>query len=407
MSQPITAAEVLAVYRSVLGREPETPGIVDDFVALGVTLEDMITQALHSGEFSERTGAFAGGYQGPPIPHLVPPPLARPAGRSRVAVMIRSHRVDAKFDHLWRALGGPDGGRCYDLFPLLDADALEDERTEITARYPSTVWVGEGDFRAAGLTQRSGQHANAWLLGDLALYCAVRQRPEYNYYVMVEFDVHFTRDAAAYMDRLCDSLLAGDRAADAVGLEYSPLPHSADRPREGWPFFAPALKAFPLVYHFYFPVVAASRQSLLHAFAARQLEAARRTVSEDLVLCESFLPSTLMAAGFSCQDLNTVLPGSYLASSMGLQHHHPERLAGLPLSLALAEPDASVEMVHAVYSDEHFLSRNLSQAWSSPAGLQTYLREAPGRFGEVIAPDLVGGYVERAEQRLADLRQPT
>ena len=121
------------------------------------------------------------------------------------------------------------------------------------------------------------------------------------------------------------------------------------------------------------------------------------------MLCESFLPSALMAAGFGCQDLNAVLPGSYLASSMGLQHYHPGRLAGLPLSLALAEPDASVEMVHAVYSDDHFLSRNLSQAWSSPAGLQTYLREAPGRFGEVIAPDLVSSYLERAERRAAEL----
>ncbi len=392
------------MYRGVLGREPETTEIVDAFVAQGLSLEVMIAQALASEEFLNGRGAALGGYAGRPIPQLVKLPPPRGPGMPRVAALIRSHVMDAKFDHMWGALNGSGEPRLYDIFPLLDGDALGPRRAEIDARYPSTLWTFAEDVRAAGLAQRSEQHPNMWLLGDFALYLSVLQQPQYDYYVMIDYDLHFTRDPVAYMNRLCERLLATDEEVlDGVGLDFSREPTPASQPRD-WPFFARAAKAFPLVWHFYFPIVAASRRGLLHAFAGRQLEAARQTPSQDLVFSESFLVCSLMSAGFNCQDFNTVLPGSYRIESMGLQHVVAGKLSGLPLSLILAEPEPGVEMVHGVYSDEHFLDRNLNIVWNSPAGLQMYLHDVPDQYGGLIARELIGKYLERAERRDAELK---
>ena len=243
-----------------------------------------------------------------------------------------------------------------------------------------------------------------WLLGDFALYLSVLQQPQYDYYVMIDYDVHFTQDPVAYLNRLCERLLAKDQEVlDGVGLDFSREPTPASQPRD-WPFFAPAAKAFPLVWHFYFPIVAASRRGLLHAFAGRQLEAARQTPPADLVFSESFLVCSLMSAGFNCQDFNTVLPNSYRIDSMGLQHVVSGKLSGLPLSRILAEPEPGVEMVHGVYSDEHFLTRNLSIVWNSPAGLEMYRREVGGQYEGLIAPELLESYRARAEQRGTELQ---
>ena len=404
MPTPVTHADVAAVYRAVLGRDPESAEVVDSFVAQELSLEDMIAQALRSEEFLNGQGARLGRYTGPCIPQLVQLPPPRPAGHPRVAALIRSHVMDDKFHHMWEALLGKGERRLYDLFGLLDGDVLGVRKAEIDARYPASVWTFAEDVLAAGLAQRSEAHPNMWLLGDFAMYLAVVKQPQYDYYVMIDYDLHFTKDPVAYMNRLCERLLSKDEEVlDGVGLDFSLEPTPASQPRD-WPFFAAAAKAFPRVWHFYFPIVTASRRGLLHAFAGRQLEAARQTPSEDLVFSESFLVSSLMSAGFNCQDFNTVLPGSYHIDSMGLQHVAADRLSGLPLSRVLAEPEFGVEMVHGVYSDEHFMARNLSVVWNSPAGLAMYVREMGSQYGDLISPKLLSEYLGRAERRVVELK---
>jgi hypothetical protein len=404
LSNPVTHADVAAVYRGVLGRDPENAEVVDAFVAQGISLQDMIAQALRSDEFRNGQGARLGAYAGRPIPQLVQLPPPRPAGEPRVAALIRSHVMDEKFHQMWRALEGSGEPRLYDLFGLLDGDVLGPRKAEIDARYPNTVWTFAQDVRDAGLAQRSDEHPNMWLLGDFAMYLSVVQQPQYDYYVMIDYDLHFTKDPVAYMNRLCERLLSrSDDVLDGVGLDFSREPTPADQPRD-WPFFAPAAKAFPKVWHFYFPIVAASRRGLLHAFAGRQLEAARQTPSQDLVFSESFLVCSLMSAGFNCQDFNTVLPGSYHIDSMGLQHVIAGQLSGLPLSRALIEPYPDVEMIHGVYSDEHFLARNLSIVHNSAQGLEMYRRDLASQYSGVIAPELLADYLDRAERRERELQ---
>jgi hypothetical protein len=404
LSNTVTPADVVAVYKGVLGRDPESPDVVEAFVSQGLSLEAMISQAIQSDEFLHGRGAHLGRYTGPPVPQLVQLPPRREAGRPRVAALIRSHVMDDKFHHMWKALEGSGEERLYDLYPLLDGDTLGARRTEIDSRYPDSIWTFAEDVRAAGLTQRSEQHPNMWLLGDFAMYLAVQQRPEYDHYVMIDYDLHFTLDPVAYMNRLCRRLLAKDLPElDGVGLDFGREPTPASQPRD-WPFFARAAKTFPLVWHFYFPIVSASRRGLLHAFAARQLEAARQTPCEDLVFSESFLVSALMSAGFECEDFNTVLPGSYNTETMGLQHVAPGKLSGLPLSYVLTNPFTDVEMIHGVYSDHHFLQRNLSILWNTASELDFYVRELRTTYVGLIASDLLDEFVHRAEQRAAELK---
>ncbi len=400
MASAVSQDDVIAVYRSVLGRDPESSAIIQQFVDQGIDLEAMIAQALRSEEYREKQqpDAYLVKHPPPSIPSLIRPSL-KPKGEHRVAVLVRSHVVDEKFDHLWRDLSGE--GRRFDVYPLLNQAMLGVEAKQIEARYPGVIWNHPDQFPALGLNQKPEIYDTLWLCGDFPLYVSAMQYPDYDYYILIEYDVHFTKNATDYINRLCDRLLlSGVDVMDGVGLDFKPEPTLAES-RTDWPFFGAAARAFPYVYHFYFPFLVCSRRAVTQVFAQRQLEAARQTAGDQVVICEAFVPSSLMAGGLRCADLNTALPGSYEMESMNLQRQTPEQLAGQPLDFAIRHPAPRVEMVHGVYSQRQFLERNLGLRSGSRAELEWFSTEVVQTFGASLDADLLDGFLSRARDRMA------
>ena len=403
-ARPVSQEDVVAVYRSVLKREPESQAAIDKVVGRNVDLRTLIAEMLCSQEYLKTLPDPVPAYVPPPIPLLVPPRRVPASGETRVAVLVRSHVIDEKFEHLWRDLNGE--GRRFDAFPLLDQSALGADLERIERTYPNVIWNHPDQLPELGLSQKTIDNI-FWLCGDLSLDVAFVRFPQYDYYIMIDYDVHFTKGATEYVNRLCDRLLSSDEeVVDGVGLEFKSRPTlpgvTTDWPNfMDWSFFAAAAEVFPQVYHFYFPLVALSRRAVLQVFAQRHLEAARRTPPDKVVICEAFVPSNLMAAGLKCMDLNTLLPGSYELDSMGLQHLRSDRLAGQPLSYAIRHPQPGVEMVHAVYSQEKFLERNLNQRSGSRAELEWFSTELIETFAPTLQADLLEDYLSRARERMA------
>jgi hypothetical protein len=341
----------------------------------------------------------------PPIPRLVPLRYVSASDPRRVAVLVRSHVADEKFDYLWQDLNRE--GRRYDVFPLLDQSALGGNAAALEAKYPGVIWNHPDRFASLGLSQKAFGFNMLWLHGDFSMYVALIDKPDYDYYVMIDYDVHFTNNATEYLNRLCDRLTSPtEEILDGVGLEFKSRPTlpgvTTDWPNyTNWEFFAAAAEAFPTVFHFYFPFVALSRRALMQLLAQRQLEAARHTPADKVVICEAFVPSSLMAAGFRCIDLNDLLPGSYELDSMGLQHLRSDRLGGQPLSYAISHPQLGVEMVHAIYSQEQFLKRNLSQRSGGSAELTWLSDQLTEHFAASLDADLLQDYLARVREKIA------
>ena len=401
----VSQADVIAVYRGLLKRDPQNQAVVDRFVQSGVDLETMIAEVRASEDYRATLSDLPAEQAPPPIPRLVPPRRIPAPDERRVAVLVRSHILDEKFDHLWRQLNGE--GRRFDAFPLLDRSTLSDNAALIEANYPGMIWNHPDQLPELGLSQKSGRYNIFWLCGDLSLDLAFSKHPQYDYYIMIDYDVHFTIDAVSYLNRLSARLLsADDEVIDGAGLDFKSRPVLPGvtidwANHTDWEFYPAAAEIFPHVYHFYFPFVALSRRAVLQVLAQRQLEAARRTPADKIVICEAFVPSSLMAAGLKCVDLNALLPHSYELHSMGLQHWRSDRLAGQPLSYAIRHPHPGVEMVHAVYSEAKFLERNLNQRSGSRAELERFSTELRETFGSSLDADLLETYLSRAREKMS------
>ncbi|WP_420977945.1 hypothetical protein, partial [Campylobacter coli] len=65
-----------------------------------------------------------------------------------------------------------------------------------------------------GLKTNPSNHENAlWLCGDYALYCGISAQPNYDYYFMIEYDVHFTRENPFLLEALINRLQSLDGQA--------------------------------------------------------------------------------------------------------------------------------------------------------------------------------------------------
>ena len=262
------------------------------------------------------------------------------AARSRdVAVLVRTHKADAKFDDLLHKLRVKQEN--YDLYPLVDDTAGRAREID------NAIWHSVASCRELGLT-----HPRPLLLlhcGDFPLYAALKAIPGYKFYLMIEDDVDLTKDDGSFINFVCDRLAEPAHAhLDFVGLRYCWNPGGAGHQQALAELFAEAHR-----YYAYFPFVIASHRALAYLFAQRQLEAIRRPNVGDIIHCETFVPSCLHAGGFNCCDLAELAPGSYTVETITMQAGDG---CGKPLGAALPVPE-EIQIVHPVYSHEEYLDR--------------------------------------------------
>jgi hypothetical protein len=265
-----------------------------------------------------------------------------PNSSPRVALLVRTHRVNEKLFDLLDLL---NQSRRYDLFVTADETRGPLDVGGYT-KLPHTV----DTCRQFGL---STQHLNIlWHCGDYPLYFAAAEAPGYDYYAMIEYDVDLVRKSPLFLEGLIARL--PDSGAEFIAEGSNPA-------WSGWCWAEAARRTFPRVYTSgIFAFVIASRDALLHLLEARRQEALTGVVDNDIIHCEAFCVSSLMASGYPCASINSIIDNAVHGSS-----YHP----GIPDNLdgefllnhyRLEQP--TVEIVHPVYDLRDYLPKQYQKA---------------------------------------------
>ncbi len=299
-------------------------------------------------------------------------------GDKLAAVLIRTHILDDKVMDLLALL--ERSKQFFDVFIVYDRGNGQPE-----TNLGNLIWHSATECSSLGLC--NNHERLLWWCGDYPFYFAIRNKPGYQYYVMIEYDVHFTGGTADLLERLIPLMLS--QRLDAVGTR---LRVEEKRQEDGLHYAAFA--RYETVYSYFFPFIVLSRPALHYLYSLRREEKSCETSSNDILYCESFVPTALISAGFRCADLNAVLPGSYRNDLMIM----PNRTLGLPLSLGAQFVNFS-EIIHPVYSDDEYLRRVLSGCAVVPA-IKVFISQLDaGDFGS-IASDTHGRYKKLAEEKL-------
>jgi len=275
--------------------------------------------------------------------------------RPRIAVLVRAHFVSEKLVDLLRILKAGVG---YDLRACAD-------ETQGPLNLPGEVVLRISTEMCSdlGLLGSVPNSQLLWYFSDYAFYCAHHCIPDYDYYIMIDWDVEFVRGDAYALESLISCLnLPEGSPYDLVGTHYGPQ-------TPDWEWWGTCEGRFKDFYGVFFPLIVLSKRALQYLYDWRKYEAANPLESGNYVFGEAFVPSALMAAGgYRCADLNSLLPGSYDFSSFRIP---PPMLLGRlpPLS-------RGIELVHPVYSEREYLESELGDARqnNSVAEFMTRLR---------------------------------
>ncbi|WP_458095618.1 hypothetical protein [Roseomonas sp. WA12] len=295
-----------------------------------------------------------------------------------MAVLLRSHlKQSAKAMELVAQLSAvPD----WDVF-----FALDETRGEIDVAPFRKVPHSIASCQALGL---STQHPRAMAyLGDYPFYATMPQIPDYDFYLMIEYDVGPADKDGDYFQRLAARLRSDEMAdLDLVATNHRKLGPGRDkRPHR-----------FPQAWKSIFPIIGLSRRALIHLYRERVAEASQPKLSDgqQSVYCEYFVSSALEAAGhFRCLPLNEVMPGSVEKASFNTREgrvlNHERRLP------------VTSELLHPVLDFRQYLGKMSAIAvkWKIiPSFLKDldYFRDQ-GYGGEML--DKAYASLQEAEQR--------
>jgi hypothetical protein len=256
---------------------------------------------------------------------------------NKVAVLIRGHKNDEKINSLYSKLNKNRKG--FDLYCIID-----ETHGKPSIDLPNIIWHSLGECQNLGLTQR--RESLHWC-GDFPFYIALRAHPEYQYYIMIEYDVEFSAQDASFMNDLVAKLQNEFSDVDMLGINYK---------HDTIGFWAPPCREVygdSNSYYMTFPFIVLSKPLVAYLFSQRLLEAARGTSADMVINCEAFAVSAANAAGFRCADLNAVMPRSYNETMM--MHSGP---LGFGRPLGHKSPSASpVEIYHPIYCADEFVKR--------------------------------------------------
>lgn len=257
-----------------------------------------------------------------------------------VVVLIRSHLCDNKFADVMSKLEKNCSG--FDVFALIDESNGRPDNA------PSkVVWHSIASCYNLGLTQMGKMQSTLYWCGDFPLYAALRQLPNYKYYIMIEDDVEFRFCAGSFIQSIISALMSQNLQVDLVGINYKPDPNGTWTP--------PCEKAYGIqnCYYMTFPFIIASKPLVSYLFSQRLLEAARGIVLDDVINCEAFAVSAAVSGGFRCKDLNSIVPGSYNETMM---MHSGQLGFGKPLGY-IPSNNHNVSIYHPIYSHAEFVKR--------------------------------------------------
>ena len=296
----------------------------------------------------------------------------------RYAVVFRTHIWDDYVARQYRRLAARIGSG--DLFILLD---------ETNGRVPvsegTVVSHTQESVKALGLAD-AGRGNMLWYNGDYPLYFFYHQRPDYEHYVMVEYDVAVHGDIDAMVAR------AAREGIGFVGLT------KGDSVAE-WPFTATCLDAYALedVKKRLFCFAIFSRDAV-HALFERRLSLSREFTEGKIrrwPFCEGYIPTELAVRGFKLAEL----------SDLGGTDLYDWRPPFVETDLGELQQHT---FVHPVLDQRRYVQAALKVAWSTTDALDLRgdfmrrLRRVPlSVYGAPLAAALRRRIAESARKRFA------
>jgi hypothetical protein len=253
----------------------------------------------------------------------------------RVAVLVRTHLVTDKLHDLLRIL---ERGVGYDLFVCAD-----ESRGAMALAGRAVLSHSVSMCDEIGLMGSLPDENVLWYCGDYAFYCAHHLIPDYDFYILIEYDVDLVRGNALGIEGLINRLKDEDGDYDLLACRYGV-------PGEGWGWAETCRDYFNRVYSLLFPFVVLSNRAVRYLYDWRRHETKHPPASGRYAFCEALVPSALNAAGgFRCADLNDLMPGCYEPDTFRV---------GAPMLLgALPALNRRVEWVHPVFSENEYLER--------------------------------------------------
>ncbi len=226
-----------------------------------------------------------------------------------------------------------------------------------------------------------------WYNGDYPFYFFYDAYPAYDLYMMVEFDVYFTNKAVKAFYK---HIVSTD--ADLHGVYFKEA-------AKAW-IWRQAASAFnATVYQIFGPVIGLSNRAVARLYMKRVLQTQRYQNCEVSVWpnCEAFIPTEVVAAGFSVDSLDQSLkiaPGFFGAKK-------------LILADSLSRDENNAQIRHPVLNREAFLPklRRIAGQKSLPEFLQDRPRlveiarsfdeaEVRARLGPIMKKEALHNFIE-------------
>ena len=299
----------------------------------------------------------------------------------RLAVVVRAHLTSPAVLNL---LAGLAGSSAYDLYV-----AVNETRGKVDFGPYPVIGHTLDDFSALGFPppyEHFIVHCS-----DLLFSVIQRRIPFYTHYLLLEYDLSFTRPGRQFIERVV-GLLSGEQAGvDLLGGGV--VWRGTD-----WWWAAAAGRFFPKVYSVFYPFVLLSSRAVSCLFQARLdelsvngfLEARPDARPDNMMHCEAITGSALAASGYEIKDLIDVIPGCYTTKNFR---------TGLPMLFGTpVDADPAEELLHPVLGAEQYLVRHLNYALETangPAFLE-HLRTLKG----VVPDNVLWRFEERAKASL-------
>lgn len=266
-----------------------------------------------------------------------------PATAPRVAVLVRTHIESEKIEDLLSILSDSE---CFDLFVCADCT-----KSDLTFNAVPVLRHRVTDANKLGLP--ANRSDLMWYCGDYAFYFAYTEIPDYDYYIMVEYDVDFPDRTPLLIEGIINRLKFGEQAAlDFVGCQMK-----RGYFEEGWGRTVSGIYPEPLLC--LFPFVVLSRRAIEYLIAERQAERKAQHTREHLMFCEAFVPSALHAGGFQRADINNVIPHAIEDSTFRIASAGNR---GPMLLRQYSNLPHTIKLVHPVYDERKYLEYHLQKA---------------------------------------------
>jgi len=289
---------------------------------------------------------------GPGVTHVlteIPRPgySSIPNPAPRVAVLVRTHVVNEKLEDLLWILSD---SACFDLYVCADCT-----RGNLEVAGVDVLRHRLGDAERMELPTKKPNLL--WFCGDYAFYFARADIPNYDYYVMIEYDVDLVDRGPLVIEGIINRLgFSGASAVDFVGCRCG-----SGNFERGWGKTVAGV--YPEAQLCQFPFVVLSHRAIEYLLAERQAEKRSPVNPSQLMFCEAFVPSALNAGGFRRIDINSLMPGTVTEPTFRIPDDRGPMLLG-----QRGEFPPTVKLLHPVYDEINFVKFYLQRARNRNTG---------------------------------------